>query len=507
VLATALALALFAAEGSASAQAPPAPPAAAAPTPAQPPAPSGPEAAPTAASDVDKRLSEQRADIDEQDARIVELEHQLKQLKAEKTAPATAPAAPLPAKSAESTAEAPNGESPLKLSAYIQSQYEIHQDSEDQLLPGGKPINQNRFLIRRLRFKVERQWRYGGALFELDANSVNGPSIGMQHAEVSFAYRNDDQTPMIGVTGGLFDVPFGRELVESPRERPFMERSLASRSFFPAEPDLGVRIAGQVAWFRYALAVINGQPLGDRTGFILQDPNVHKDFVGRVGVDVAIPDSMRVTGGVSVLNGLGFHPGSDPTKNTVVWQDTNGNGNIDIGELAPVGGSAGLPSVNFKRWLVGADLGYELTSSIGRTSLFGELSVGSDMDRGLFIADPVTLGHTERELGYYVALYQEFGHGSRGGYDLGSVTLGPIAGVRYDLYNPNSDFLESTAGKIVPRTQTIRTISPLVGLQVPHRARFIVEYDIVHDELARNTVGVPTDRKNNVWTFRFQGEL
>jgi hypothetical protein len=79
--------------------------------------------------------------------------------------------------------------------------------------------------------------------------------------------------------------------------------------------------------------------------------------------------------------------------------------------------------------------------------------------------------------------------------------------VRYDLYNPNSDFLESTAGKIVPRTQTIRTISPLVGLQVPHRARFIVEYDIVHDELARNTVGVPTDRKNNVWTFRFQGEL
>jgi hypothetical protein len=248
--------------------------------------------------------------------------------------------------------------------------------------------------------------------------------------------------------------------------------------------------------------------LGERSSFVLQDPNLHKDVVGRVGVSVGTPPAVRITGGVSVLNGLGFHPGSDPTKATLVWQDRDGNGIIsNTSEIVPVGGSAGVPAQNFKRWLVGADLGFELTSGIGASRLFGELTVGSDMDRNLYVADPVTLGHDQRELGYYVALYHEFGDGKRGGYDLGGVVLGPIVGVRYDVYNPNSDLLGSSGGKIVPQTETVTTWAPLIGLQVPHRARLLAEWDIVKDELALSSSGVPTDKKNNVVTVRFQGEL
>jgi hypothetical protein len=99
-----------------------------------------------------------------------------------------------------------------------------------------------------------------------------------------------------------------------------------------------------------------------------------------------------------------------------------------------------------------------------------------------------------RELGYYIAVVQEF----RGG---------PIAGLRFDSYNPNSDFLDSQAGKLVPTSQTVRTFSPVVGFQVPHRARLVFQYDFVHDALARDPAGVPTDKKNNVWTLRLQGEL
>ena len=192
----------------------------------------------------------------------------------------------------------------------MQAQYESHQDSEDQLQPGGAPLNQNRFLIRRARVRLDRLWKYGGVMIELDAQ--HGARAGNRHS----ARRGDASRIAIQITRhsrpstlGLFDNPFGREVLESPRERVFMERSYASRAFFPAEPDLGARVAGQVDWFRYSVAVVNGQPLGDRTGFILQDPNSHKDVLGRVGVAVNIKPTLRVSGGVSVLNGQGFHAG------------------------------------------------------------------------------------------------------------------------------------------------------------------------------------------------------
>jgi hypothetical protein len=473
---------------------------AAPPAPAAEPAPPAPAPTPPSSqpsAELEKQVAVQRADIDEQDARIQELERQLKELKK-----AESPKVPVAATVAKAD-QAPGGppasdvdpKFPLKVSGYFQAQYESHQDSEDQLLPGGSPLNQNRFVLRRARVKLAKDWQYGGVMFELDANSVKGPSFGMQHAEVSLAYRNEDLSPLAQVTLGLFDNPFGREVVESPRERPFMERSYASREFFPTEPDLGLRVSGQIAFFRYAVAVVNGQPLGDRTGFVLQDPNSHKDVLGRVGVDVMLPSALRVIGGVSVLNGKGFHPGTDATKNTVVWKDNiSEDGLIQIPELVGVPGAAATPSQNFTRWLLGADLGFELASKLGVTHLYGEISVASNMDRNVFVADPVTTGLDEREFGYYVALYHEF-------------KSGPIAGFRFDKYDPNSDFLDSRAGKLLPVTETITTYSPLIGFQVPHKARLVAQYDVIKDSLGRNDLGVPTDKKNNVWTIRLQGEL
>jgi len=279
--------------------APPPPPDAAAPV-------AAPSTAPDASAELHKEVAAQRADIDEQDARIEELERQLKELKrAPAPSAATAPAAK--PNTTPAPGDATQDQWPFKVSGYIQAQYESHQDSEDQLAIGGTPLNQDRFLLRRTRLKVSRDWLYGGAMIELDANTVKGPAIGLQHAEVSLAYRNPDHTPLVSLTMGLFDNPFGREVVESPRDRPFMERSFGSREFFPAEPDLGVRLSGQAAWFRYSVAVVNGQPLGDKTGFVLQDPNAHKDVLGRVGVDVAPPVPLPAVDRDHDLGGAVFH--------------------------------------------------------------------------------------------------------------------------------------------------------------------------------------------------------
>ncbi len=475
--------------------APPPPPPPAQPAVPAPPATDGSApptvSAPAKDSELAREVSVQRADLDEQDQRIQELEKQLKEIKAAQAPKAEAMKAPAAAPVAPKADE----EFPFKVTGYVQAQYESHQDSEDQLQQGGALLNQNRFLLRRTRLKVSRDWKYGGAMIEFDANTVKGPAIGLQHAEVSLAYRNQDSSPLVQLTMGLFDNPFGREVTESPRERPFMERSYASRAFFPAEPDLGLRISGQAAWFRYSVAVVNGQPLGDRTGFILQDPNSHKDVLGRVGVDVRPVEPVRVIAGASVLNGKGFHAGTDATKGSLAWRDNiSEDGVVQLPEIVGVSGLAAQPSSNFDRWLLGVDLGFQVASKFGTTHVYGEFSLGSNMDRNVFIADPTTSGFDVRELGYYVSAYQEFNWGG-------------IAGFRYDQYNPNSDFIDSRRGKSVPQTETVTTYSPLIGFQVPHKARLVAEYDIVRDSMARDELGVPTDKKNNFWTIRLQGEL
>ena len=135
-----------------------------------------------------------------------------------------------------------------------------------------------------------------------------------------------------------------------------------------------------------------------------------------------------------------------------------------------------------------------MISKFGTTHLYSEISLGSNMDRNVFIADPVTTGLDAREFGWYVSLYQE-------------LPQGPIAGFRVDQYNPNSDVADARAGKLIPLTETVTTYAPLIGFQVPHKARLVVEYDKIRDSMARNSLGVPTDKANDIWTIRLQGEL
>jgi hypothetical protein len=292
---------------------------------------------------------------------------------------------------------------------------------------------------------------------------------------------------------GLFDVPFGYELVESPRTRFFVERSLASRDFFPAEPDLGIRLSGELGWFRYALAVVNGEPNGIANGFPLQDPNASKDLVAKIGANVEA-EALQISGDVSVLNGKGFVKGTDATKNAVVWNDSMpADGNLRPSELSGNPAVAATPSRNFKRWAVGADLKVRLRWPFGWTELSGEVQLATNMDRGQFAANP-TLTSDVRELGFYAGLLQE-------------LTPFFVVGWRADYYDPNADVTDTQLGKLVPSNQRVVTFSPLVGGQLPGRVRLVFQYDFIRDHLARDVLGVPSDLKNDSWTLRLQGEL
>jgi Phosphate-selective porin O and P len=383
----------------------------------------------------------------------------------------------------------------IHLGGYLQSQFETHQDSQDQLNQGGAVLNRDRVSIRRARVNLTGEWQYAAIALELDANTTNGPQVDLRKAEASLQYRPDRSKPaVLMATVGQFDTPFGYELVESPRTRWFLERSSLSRAFWPGEPDLGFRFAGALGFFRWTIATINGEPLGESTPYSLQDPNAAKDVVVRLGVDVPAREDVQIAGGISAIRGKGFHAGTDATKSSVTWSDINGDGVIEPIELQPIIGRAATPSQSFDRWAVGADLRLNIHSWLGTTKIYGEFVVAENMDRALYPADPVSTGLDQRELGFYAGILQE-------------ITPYGVIGFRYDYYDPNSDVLDNRRGRLLPFSAAVTTYAPLIGVAIPDRARLLVEYDIIKDAFARDPTGVPADLKNNTWTLRLQVQL
>ena len=383
----------------------------------------------------------------------------------------------------------------LRFGGYVHAQYQRNGLSEDQLQQGGAPLNQNQFLVRRARLRIDRTWDNASASVELDANTVRGPRVGIRRAEASLFYRGKNAPelpPLIALTAGVIDIPFGYELSQSARVRWFMERSTGNLALFPTEPDVGAKVWGAVSYFRYAVALMNGEPVDD-SGFP-RDPNNAKDAIARFGAEGALTKSLAISGGASFAYGKGFHPGQSATKSSVIWVDANEDGTQQAGEFFGVPGSAAVGSENFKRWAIGLDLGASLATKLGRTHLYGEAFVASNYDRGFTPSDPVTTGVDARQAGGYVALTHEL---RRYG----------MFGFRAAIYDPNSDLIETRGGKTLPKVQTVKTFSPLVGVVLPGRARLLLQYDFIRDYLARDEVGVPTDADNDQLTLRLQVEL
>ena len=220
----------------------------------------------------------------------------------------------------------------IRFSGYLQADWSPwNQASRDDLnQSNGNPLNEERFLIRRARLRAAIDREYAGGLLELDGNTVNGTTARLIGAEASVKLPGDTagSVPVAMLTVGLFKIPFGFEVVQSDRDRLFMERSTAERALFPGEFDLGARLAGGWRFVRYAIAVQNGEPLGERT-WPGRDPNSAKDVTGRLGVETPLGDSFQFTAGVSGLSGKGFHAGTPATKTTVQWNDRNQNGVVD----------------------------------------------------------------------------------------------------------------------------------------------------------------------------------
>ena len=387
----------------------------------------------------------------------------------------------------------------LFVGGFLQGQFESNQLSSDQLQTGGTPYNQDRFSLRRGRLRFDRGWQYANATLELEANNSRGVNIGIRRAEASLLYRGENGDagengenllPLVMLTMGVTDIPFGFEILEGARARPFMERTLGSSALFPTEMDTGLKVSGAISFLRYAFALTNGEPVDNLNRFP-RDPNAAKDFSGRVGVETQPLKALTISGGTSFYQGKGFHAGSDATKSSFTWLDTNEDRIIQQNELQAVPGTAATPSLDFKRWAYGLDLQLKLETKFGATRLLAEGFLASNMDRSYLIADPALGQNDIREAGAFVALLQD-------------VTRWGQVGFRASYYDPNSDFIDNLRGRQVPTSLAVTTLSPMAALRWQDTARLSVQYDIVRDNLAKDSRGVPTDAKNNQITVRLQ---
>jgi hypothetical protein len=434
-----------------------------------------------------------------------EVEEQRKQAeKAAATPPAPASPPPAPAEAALPKAKPlgyeefwpwilpPEGLSP---SAYIQAQYETHQDSQDQLTANGTLLNKDRFSIRRARVGLTGEWQYTAFALQLDSNTTNGPQVDLRRAEASLQYRPDrSRPPIVMATLGLFDIPFGFENVEADHTRYFMETSTASQALFPGRADLGLRLAGALGFFRWTIAMQNGEPLGAASPYVEQDPIAAKDVIARFGFDVQPRRNIQMAGGVSGLTGEGFSPGSLASGSSLQWHDVNGTGAVPASSLVGVPAQSATASQTFNHWAVGADFRTSVRWWPGVAKLYGEVILAQNLDRALYVADPILTGLNQTELGFYVAAQEE-------------VTRWGIVGIRYDYYNPNSNLFDKRGGSLIPYSPAIQTVSPLVGFVLPDRARLLLQYDIINNAYARTAAGVPTSLADNVLTLRLQVEL
>ena len=431
-----------------------------------------------------------RERLDASDARAARQEEELARLQRE-LARQSEELARLRARAAEEAK--PARAVKVEFSGYVHADWTVwRQSSEDEVNPSnGEPLNQSRVFIRRARLRADAEQRWVLGAVELDGNTLKGPTARILDAEVSGRLPGSDARapPYVMVTLGLFKIPFGHEVPESERTGFFLERTNAMRALFPGNYDLGLRVSGGWRFLRYAIAAMNGDPIGERR-FPGRDPNESRDLLGRAGFDTEVVRGVELRAGFSALTGTGFHEGTPSTKDVLVWRDANENGIVEITEIQVIAGSAATPSENFDRFGLGGDV--QMTVRVpraGQLALTGEVVWAGNLDRGATPADPVAIGRDLRELGWSVSLTQE-------------ITRYAMMGVRYDRYDPDADASEQRAVKLVPKDASSSTLAFTGALRYPPLARLIVEYDRNDNHLGRTVGGVPRRLPDDALTLR-----
>jgi phosphate-selective porin len=309
--------------------------------------------------------------------------------------------------------------SKIKVSGYIQAQYEMYDSwaangSQHGVLVTGNAYEDNSFFIRRARVKFTYKPVDG-------VNFVLQPNFEVHQVTLKDAYvqLNDRWLNTFSLWVGQFNRPT-YEIEYSSASREFAERTLMTRTLYPTERDQGAKLEADFSTkfeipLKLQFAVLNGNFGEGALANQAKDVDNGKDIMARGVYSLKFPSK-----------GLGIDFGAHTYlgKTTVIALDSNPVNNIfkDVNNnqfTAAVGDQ-------FKKQLFGAELQLYY-------DFLGGLSLKSEYIRGTYSGtiNPVQVNSLfnankiRNVEGYYVSLVK----------NVGKVN---VVSLRYDVFDPNT---------------------------------------------------------------------
>jgi hypothetical protein len=379
------------------------------------------------------------------------------------------------------------------ISGYLQPQYQVVQSKGARSFGGGDfPTNSNsRFTLRRGRLRLDYQ----------HLNKKNQVALHFvfqfDGTERGFFTRDfwgrffENKWQLFSFTTGIFARPFGYELNLGSGDRESPERGRMSQLLMRVERDLGAMISfeprsedNKLKFLKIDAGFFNGQGLNATT-----DYDSYKDFIARASFKkLPLNKKLSVTGGVSYFNGGLFQ---NTKYSYSIAHEASGKIFIVDSSLSNVGRKA-------PRQYYGADMQWKFKHVRGTTELRGEYWWGKQTaSAGSSETPPALLNEP-----YYVRKFNGAFF-----YLLHHIDTKHQVGLKYDLYDPNSDISGNDIGKSGSNTTDadikFSTFSVGYNYYINPHLKLMVWYDIINNEdtgLANYT----GDIKDNLLTTRLQ---
>lgn len=370
----------------------------------------------------------------------------------------------------------------LKVSGYIQGQYQYGEEAAF-LKVGNENENPeksfSRIGIRRGRIKFTYEDGIASGVFQLDLTEK-----GVSFKDVYLNVK-DPWFKTSALRAGVFDRPFGYEISYSSSNRESPERSTVFQTLFPEERDLGAMLIlqpSQTSSFNF-LKMEAGLFAGNG---IKQETDSKKDFIGHLSASKTIGNSVSFGMGVSYYYGHVYQGTENVytmSNNTFVLNNNPSN----KGKFA-------------KREYVGFDARLSVISTLGLTQLRGEY---------LFGQQPGTVGSSKSPNSSSLPTMDTYIRDFNGWYlfliqDLGTLPFSAV--VKYDKYDPNTAVKKDNVGiNETTETDLWQSTWGLGALWRINKAlRLQAYYEINENEQTSQIEGMDEDVKDNVFTLRLQ---
>lgn len=376
----------------------------------------------------------------------------------------------------------------LKVSGYVQTQYQTAQQDGIKSLAGGNfgANMHNRFSVRRGRVKFDykntfNDYAINQFVVQID---ITEKGLGVKDA---YLRLNEQWFKSFSLTAGVFDRPFGFEIGYSSSQRETPERSRVFQSLFPGERDLGLKLEflpeelsplEDLKFMNIKAGIFAGNGINPET-------DNYKDFIGRLGFTFP---SYELN--LSLDFGFSGYLGnvSVPTGKKYITD------NITKAQLVTTEKFA-------ERKYFGADfqLYYDLPL-LGGMSLRGEYLTGKQPGTSSantsFTALPTGDIYERNFNGYYLLYLQNLGESNQ-------------FVVKYDVYDPNTDAEGDEIGKNADAKLGAADLKySTLGLGLIHHwdenIKFVFYYDMVKNEVTKNLKDYSSELKQDVFTIRLQ---